>query len=76
MLKLYCGELKSTCTHQRTLSFNALLQQHRFGDALTADEQALPLWGPEPALNQLHADILIELGRYDEAARVIARRLS
>jgi tetratricopeptide (TPR) repeat protein len=48
---------------------NSLLQQHRFLDALAEDEKALKLWGAEPTLTQLHADILIEVGRYDEASK-------
>ncbi len=56
----------------QTRLVNALLQEHRFADALAADEKALPLWGPEPELNQLHADILIEIGRYEDARKVIS----
>lgn len=55
----------------QTRLINSLLQQHRFQDALAVDEQALNLWGPDPQLTQLHADIFLEVGRYDDAQRVI-----
>src|SRR5579862_6934110 len=55
----------------QTRLINALLQEHRFLDALSVCEKALSLWGHEASLTQLHADILIELGRYDEALKVI-----
>jgi len=56
----------------QTRLINALLQQHRFADALATDEKALKIWGEEPQLNQLHADILIEVGRYEDAREVLA----
>ncbi len=57
----------------QTRLVNSLLQQHRFSDALATTENALKIWGREPQLNQLHADILIEIGRYDEARAIASK---
>ncbi len=54
----------------QTRLIGSLLQQHRFLDALAVDEKALKIWDPEESLTQLHMDILIELGRYEQAAKV------
>ena len=55
----------------QTRLINSLLQQHRFIDALATVEAALKLWVGEGQLTQLHAQILIEVGRYDEAESII-----
>lgn len=55
----------------QTRLVNSLLQQHRFADALTQIQIARKIWGPEPSIHQLYTDILIEIGRYDEATVAI-----
>ena len=45
----------------------AILEQHRFSDALNSDEDALKIDPNDRGAQELHAEILTELGRYDNA---------
>ena len=45
----------------------AVLEQHRFHEALVADDDALKINPNDAGAQELHAEILAELGRYDEA---------
>lgn len=45
----------------------SILEQHRFQDALIADEQAMKIDPKDSGAHELHAEILAEVGRYDEA---------
>ncbi|MDX2036163.1 MAG: tetratricopeptide repeat protein [Isosphaeraceae bacterium] len=49
---------------------SALLAQHRFTEALEAADQAVRL---DPDAERLRADVLLELGRIDDAEKAIAR---
>ncbi|MGH7560983.1 MAG: tetratricopeptide repeat protein [Gemmatimonadales bacterium] len=50
----------------------ALMGQHRFAEALAATEQAEAQDPDRPGTRALVGEILVELGRYDEADRVFA----
>lgn len=45
----------------------SILEQHRFTEALAATEDAMRIAPEDNSPHQLHAEILSELGRYDEA---------
>jgi len=47
----------------------AILEQHRFTDALTACDDALKLSPNDLGARELRAEILVELGRYDQAEK-------
>jgi tetratricopeptide (TPR) repeat protein len=49
----------------------ALLEQHRFQDALVEVNLALSKFTLDPSLTALRADILIEIGRVDEAETLL-----
>ncbi len=51
----------------------SLLEQHRFSDALKAAEQAVELGGGATSALLLTADILLELGRYAEFKKLLAK---
>lgn len=45
----------------------SLLEQHRFHDALEATELASQIEASNLSARELHSEVLVELGRYDEA---------
>jgi tetratricopeptide (TPR) repeat protein len=51
----------------------AILEQHRFMDALAASEDAMKIDPFDISAHELHAEILVELGRYDDASKEIEK---
>ncbi len=45
----------------------SILEQHRFSDALTAADDAVKMGAGDVSAQGLRAEILVEMGRYDEA---------
>ncbi len=65
---------RKSLTLRRSNNLNAalrlaqsILAQHRFTEALAATEDAMKIAPGNASARQLHTEILIELGRYDEA---------
>ncbi len=51
----------------------AILEQHRFSDALHACDDALMIDPFDTGARELHCEILVELGRYDDAWKEFAK---
>lgn len=58
---------RSNNTNAAVRLAKAILEQHRFSDSLASDEDALKINPNDPGAQELHAEILTELGRYDDA---------
>jgi tetratricopeptide (TPR) repeat protein len=50
----------------------SMLEQHRFQDALTKTEEGIRNYPDDIPLKRMKADVLIEVGKLDEAAKLLA----